>query len=156
MSLVVLEALAALTDAEPVIASPPYDDPEGFGVDLQVLEDAEPDHRVVAGSLGVAYDVARRYVTQPGTVPSDPDYGLPLELFLHGAIDGGAKSWEALCAHEARKDPRVADATCSWVTTDGGKTWDVSVRLDIPTPAGTDARELVFTVSSERIGVLVS
>jgi len=155
MSTVVFEALAALTAAETVVSpAPELADPEGFGVDLQVLLDAEPDHRVVTGSLAVAYDVARRFGTDVGSVPSDPDYGCAFELFLHGAIDGGPRAWEALCAHEARKDPRIADAACSWVTTDN-RAWDVVVHLEIPTPAGTDSRELVFRVESDKIERLV-
>lgn len=153
--MIVQAALAAAIEAEPQHEAPPYADPEGFGVDLHVLDDAEPDHRIATGSYAVALDVARRYQTQLGSVPTDPDYGLPLEMFLHGGIEGGPTAWSAMCEHEARKDPRVEDATCNWVTTDRGKTYEVSIVLDIPTPNGVDNRELVFTVTQDRIGGLI-
>jgi hypothetical protein len=112
MSAIVLEAIAAeLATLERLVPTP--EDPFYYGRDLscvtditETLEEVDP-----ASPVAVVQAVARRYLTERGSLPDDPNYGFDIRGFLNRATPVRELSDVAGQARlEALKDDRVEDA----------------------------------------------
>jgi hypothetical protein len=150
---VIQDTIAASIASAGPAAAYAFDDPTGYGWDTAVFWDSEADQRIVSGVDAVVLDVARRYITQAGTLPSDLDYGLSIVLFLQGGIDGGPDTWSRLVELEALKDRRVVRAVCNWTVTNP-REHTVSIQLEIATAAGVETRRLVFALTPSTVELL--
>lgn len=86
----------------------------GFGVDLVCVDDIDPtsastDPFTVAT---LAQDAYHRLTTRRGTLPDDPDFGIDVFEFLHGAKSpADLRACEGRATTELQKDDRIHTAT---------------------------------------------
>jgi hypothetical protein len=86
----------------------PFDQNDPLGTDFWGVEDIDNNLTPVSGRLGLAQAVARRWLTDPGTLFYAPEYGYGLRRHLNAALEDTGSVASGLAA-EAKKDERVED-----------------------------------------------
>lgn len=82
-----------------------------LGRDLSCVDDLLADFREVIGRRCLAEAIARRYITDRGTLIGDPNYGFNLTNFLNADLGtGDVALLQSGAEAEALKDERVLSA----------------------------------------------
>lgn len=119
-----------------------------YGIDVSCITDLDPSFRLVSGQLAVGQAIARRLITERGTLVDAPSYGTDLRKYL-----GEPKSNAVLsrcgsdAEREAGQDERVASASAT-ASYDGD---DLKVNVELETAEGVF--ELVLAVSAVGISL---
>ena len=120
-----------------------------YGTDVSCITDLDPSFRLVSGQLSVGQAVARRLITERGTLIDDPNYGTDLRKYL-----GEPKSASVLsrCSsdaeREAMQDERVQSASAeSFYVGD-----DLKVSVEVETAEGVF--ELVLAINAVSVTLL--
>ena len=121
-----------------------------YGTDVWCVTDLDPGFRLVSGQQAVGQAVARRLITERGTLIDDPSYGTDLRKYL-----GEPKSNSVLtrcnsdAEREALQDERVesAEASSSYDAED-----NLVVRMELTTAEGPF--ELVLGISAIGVSIL--
>jgi phage baseplate assembly protein W len=85
-------------------------DNANIGSDFDCVSDITASLTVVSGRKALAQAVARRWITHPGDLVYDPDYGFGLLSYVSGAMQSTGVIAAGLVA-EALKDERVEACT---------------------------------------------
>ncbi len=85
---------------------PYFDQDDPLGTDFSGTDDIDNNLTPVSGRLMLAQAVARRWLTEPGSLFYDPEYGYGLKRLLNASIDSTGAIAAGLSA-EALKDERV-------------------------------------------------
>lgn len=83
-----------------------------LGTDFAGFSDITPTLATVSGRRGLIESIARRFITPPGALWYDPDYGFDLRVFLSGTVTASAGQIASGVIAEAEKDERVEQASC--------------------------------------------
>jgi phage baseplate assembly protein W len=79
-----------------------------FGSDVSTFPAFDTSFAIVTGFQVLAQALARRLLTRKGLLPSHPDYGVDLRLYLNEAVDDSALTrMRAEVVHELQQDERV-------------------------------------------------
>jgi hypothetical protein len=97
-----------------------------FGTDISCVTDLDPSLSVVSGRRLLAEAIARRWITVPGGLFYDAEYGGGLLLYLSGEMQS-VDAIGAQLENEALKDERVLGAQVT--VTFGGETLRVRALL---------------------------
>lgn len=82
-----------------------------YGEDILVFPDLDGTLTETSGDVVLADAIARRFLTQRGSLEFYPDYGTDVRDYLNESIDANALNRiKAACEQEAVKDERVLDS----------------------------------------------
>jgi len=81
-----------------------------FGTCISAIDDVPLRWKYITGNRVVAEAVMRRWSTERGTLPYDPDYGTDGREMIGESLDvAKIGEWQSALASEALKDERVED-----------------------------------------------
>lgn len=119
---------------------------EDFGSDILVFEDLDGTMTPVSDKRVLAEAIARRFLTQRGSLPFHPDYGSDVRDYISEGIDLDVlQRIKISCESEAEKEERVESATCT-VTFDP-PTFTLSILTSLTTAVGPFA----FTLNVSKL-----
>jgi hypothetical protein len=88
-----------------------------FGVDVDARFGVPLRWALVSGRANLIDAMTRRFISSPGSLESDPNYGLDLRRFLNAGMTGAVRSQlSSRIAAQAKLDPRVNDVSDVVVT----------------------------------------
>jgi hypothetical protein len=106
--------------------------PLGYGVDLHCTTDIRDDHAEADpfSTEGIAEAIFRRWTTNRGANPDDPDYGHNVTRMLNrGMTQAELAAESGMLRSEAEKDERVDRCEVSVVVSNGGRDVRVSSKV---------------------------
>ena len=107
------------------------DDPNGLGIDLDCLEDLQPDLRTTSGRTMLAQALVRRIITPRGTLIGDEEYGTDITEMVNDDMSAGdIAALNSAVEAEWQKDERVLDASVTSVLSRQGILTIVGVITD--------------------------
>ncbi len=108
---------------------PYFDQDDPLGTDFSGVDDIDNNLTMVSGRKMLAQAIVRRWITDPGGLFYDPEYGAGLLNYLSDIVDD-VGSIAALLSAEARKDERVEDCQVSVVWDAATETLSVDGRIE--------------------------
>jgi len=120
-----------------------------YGTDVHCITDLDPSFRLVSGQQAVGQAVARRLITERGTLIDEPNYGTDLRKYLgEPKSDAVLTRCNSDAEREAAQDERVQSVTAesSYVGD------DLRVNLEVETAEGVF--ELVLSINAVSTTIL--
>lgn len=123
-----------------------------FGTDISCMPDLDPMGSLKQGSYVLAEAIARRLITQRGTLIDDPNYGTDVRGWVNDVASSGASlaQLKGAIERECRQDERVQSADAELYFDAPSST--LSVTLSLITSAGPF--KFVLGITSVTVQVL--
>jgi phage baseplate assembly protein W len=122
-----------------------------YGTDVRGIFSMGTRASFVSGRLNLGMALARRLITDRGTLLYDLDYGFNLRAYINAPMTPAIRSFvEGSTARECEKDPRVLQ--CAATVTWNFVTQVTPVSLEVTTDDGPFA--LVLSISQVNVQIL--
>lgn len=123
-----------------------------YGTCISVTDDLPRRWKYSTGTQVIAEALYRRWSTDRGSLPYDPNYGENVRDMIGETMSASlVASWQSRIALEALKDERVEDCRVSVVYTPATQTATITASV---TPSGASPFRLVLAVTDVTVALL--